>query len=233
MLIDTDEASTHRDFAVSTWRHMHLLVAAGGCSRNVVRHGLPGVMNMNQEYESLGAEILKWQDRRFQLIEISIGLVTAIIGLDLVMKPSTPEHWPLISSVLLAFLSSAGLLTWYAGRANSKLSAYLKVFHEAEELAPEALRWETRLQKLKEKGLDRYNVNHWITVIFIVLAGISVLLPYIASSLSTPTGWPLALLLIFAALFVGSAILVSAFSYPRESYEARWRQLQRGEQSHA
>src|SRR5947208_2340161 len=106
---------------------------------------------MSNEYETLRAEILKWQDRRFDLLKISIGLITGLLGLKLVVEyPSKGDIWPLVSSVLLLYLSGANLLTWYAGVANSKLAAYIKVFHESDVGSAPAYRWESRLQRLKD-----------------------------------------------------------------------------------
>jgi hypothetical protein len=46
------------------------------------------------------------------------------------LSDTTAPVWPLISAILLLYLSAANLLTWYAGVANTKLAMYIKVFHE-------------------------------------------------------------------------------------------------------
>jgi len=68
------------------------------------------------EYESLRAEILKWQDRRFDLLKLSISVVTGLLGLKLIFEKldapgSSSTLWPLISSILLLYLAGANLLT--------------------------------------------------------------------------------------------------------------------------
>src|SRR5262249_4637530 len=131
---------------------------------------------VSAEYESIRAEILKWQDRRFDLLKLSISVVTGLLGLKLILDAT--GSWPIISSLLLLYLAGANLLTWYAGIANSKLSAYVKVFHEGQESPSIPMGWETRLAKLKTKGLDPQNLNRWIAVVYAVLAIISVVLPY-------------------------------------------------------
>ena len=85
---------------------------------------------MNTEYESLRQEIHAWQNRRFIILTASITLVSAVLGLDAVQKTTVSVEWPLITSLLWFFLGSTTALTWYAGRANAKIAAYLIVFHE-------------------------------------------------------------------------------------------------------
>ena len=187
------------------------------------------------EYESLRAEILKWQDRRFDLLKLSISVVTGLLGLKLIFEKldapgSSSTLWPLISSILLLYLAGANLLTWYAGVANSKLSAYVRVFHEGQESTSIPMGWETRLAKLKTKGLDPQNLNWWITIVYAVLAIISVVLPYAATSFAPPGLW-LYGLAVSSAAFLATIILVVRFSYPREHFEACWRQLRDEERS--
>ncbi len=174
--------------------------------------------------------MLKWQDRRFDLLRISIGLITGLLGLKLVVEyPSKGDIWPLVSSVLLLYLSGANLLTWYAGVANSKLAAYIKVFHESDVGSTPAYRWESRLQRLKDKGLDPQNLNIWISVVYVALAVLSVAIPFATANYSTAAPGICTFFPVSALLFVASAILVILFSYPRARYEAHWREIQEEE----
>jgi hypothetical protein len=189
-------------------------------------------VEMSEEYQALRAEILKWQDRRFDLVKISISVVTSLLGLKLIVdKLETPDPngdlWPLISSILLLYLAAANLIAWYASVSNSILAAYIKVFHEEGEST--TLRWETRLQKLRGKGYSRHNMNHWIAVLQSVLAIICIVFPYAAASFASPSLWLLGLIVISSAAFLTSLILVVLFSYPREKYEKSWRELRDGE----
>jgi hypothetical protein len=189
---------------------------------------------MSDEYDTLRAEMLKWQDRRFDLLKISIGLVTALLGLKLVVEhPSKGEIWPLVSSVLLLYLSGANLLTWYAGVANSKLAAYIKVFHESDDGTVPGYRWENRLQRLKEKGLDPQNLNIWITVVYLALAVLSVAIPYATSGSSHSGPGIHSVLPVAGLLFIASAILVVCFSYPRKRYENHWDEIKKEEKGPA
>jgi hypothetical protein len=202
---------------------------------------------MSEEYESLRAEILKWQDRRFDLLKLSTTIVTSLLGLKLIFgAPASGTLWPLISSTLLLYLAAANLLTWYAGISNSILAAYIKVFHEKE---PTLFHWETRLDKLNKRQqhahrrlveikaqwrqkVNRWlaalnlNVNHGIAGLYFVLALVCILLPYATAKFQTPDRWWLwALLGTSATVFLATFILVVLFSYPRDYYERRWRQL--------
>lgn len=124
----------------------------------------------------------------------------------------------------------ANLLTWYAGVANSKLAAYIKVFHESEDDVAPAYRWEHRLQRLKERGLDPQNLNIWITVVYFALALLSVAIPYATAGYSHSGPGIRTFLPVSALLFIASAVLVVRFSYPRERYEAHWRKIQQEEE---
>jgi hypothetical protein len=180
---------------------------------------------MSEEYQALRAEILKWQDRRFDLIKISISVVTGLLGLKFIFdNPGVPGSsgtlWPLISSTLLLYLAAANLLIWYAGVSNSILAAYVKVFHEENEST--SVHWETRFSKLKK----RHNVNHWIAVLHSALAIICVVLPYAAArGFVPPSPWLLGLVAGSAAVFLATMLVVMFFSYPREHYETNWRKL--------
>lgn len=183
---------------------------------------------MSEEYEALRAEILKWQDRRFDVLKLSISVVTGLLGLKLIFDKlegpgSGGALWLLISSTLLLYLAAANLLIWYAGVSNSILAAYIKVFHE--EKASTSVHWETRLDKLKAKGQYRQNVNQWIAVLNTALAIICVVVPGAAASFELPSLWFLGLVAGSTAVFLATIVLVALFSCPRAHYETRWRSL--------
>jgi hypothetical protein len=193
---------------------------------------------MSVELQSLRAEMLKWQDRRFDLLKHSTGVVTGLLGFKLIAEQSgvvvsAASAWPLISAVLLLYLSAANLLTWYAGIANSKLASYIKVFHEDSHTENNAPRWESRLASLKRKGLDPQSLNLWITVVYFVLGLVSVALPLTSAGFATPDKLWLAILLISSVPFLATLVLVAWYSYPRQRYEAHWLQLKREEQENA
>jgi hypothetical protein len=182
--------------------------------------------------------MLKWQDRRFDLLKHSTSVVTGLLGFKLIAErsgiaESTASVWPLISAVLLLYLSAANLLTWYAGIANSKLAAYIKVFHKGSGDESDSPRWESRLAILKKKGLDPQSLNLWITVVYLVLGLVSIALPFASSGFATPyISWLIALL-VCSVPFVATLVPVAWFSYPRQRYEANWLQVQRDEQGNA
>jgi predicted membrane channel-forming protein YqfA (hemolysin III family) len=193
---------------------------------------------MNDEYKALRSEMLKWQDRRFDLLKISISVVTGLLGFKLIVEKfdassSSGALWPLISVVLLLYLAGANLLTWYAGVANSKIAAYVEVFHEAKESTPSSKRWEGRLRWLKSQGLDPHNLNRWITVVYVVLGVVSVVLPYAAADFARPSSWLFIALVISAVPFLITVVLVARYSYPRDDFLKHWRKLQEEENQSA
>jgi len=186
---------------------------------------------MNDEYKALRDEIIKWQDRRFDVLQFSISLVTALLGLKLVVdNPSINEVWPLISIVLLLYLCTANLLTWYAGDANARLAAYLQVFHETPAAAASGFRWETRLQKFTDnKKANKLNVNTYIAGIYGVLGSASVVIPGFPAEYSLSGNWISVFLPVLFILFLTTVVLLARSSYPREVYKTRWEDIQNGE----
>jgi len=184
-------------------------------------------MTTNEEYEGLKAEMLAWQGRRIELLQTSAALVTAIVGLDLLLQPTLAVNWALVSSVLLVFLACAGCLTWYAARGTSKAAAYIRIFHEVEQ--NRNLRWETRLGKLKDKGVDNQDINKWLALIYLALAVISILVPALPSSFAAPEPLTIAVLLICAGAEIGSLVLMYGYSYPRATYDAYWKVIKEEE----
>jgi hypothetical protein len=175
---------------------------------------------VNNEYESLRAEIKDWQDRRFTVLSGSVALVTVILGLKVVSESPLPGVWPWVSAVLLALLSSACLLTWYAGRANAKIAAYLIVFHETASPG-----WEARLAKLKNTRLDKLNLNRLMIVIYAGLGLLSVFLPALRHDQTRPNLLPL---VVSVLMFIGSLILLGQKS-PRDRYIHYWRNVKEHE----
>ena len=80
-----------------------------------------------EEYISLRKEILQWQARRFFLITTTATLVTGILGFGI---GNIEKMWFMISSSLLLFLACTTSLSWYAGKGNAKIGAYIAVFFE-------------------------------------------------------------------------------------------------------
>jgi hypothetical protein len=193
---------------------------------------------MSTDLESLRAEMLKWQDRRFDLLKHSTGVVTALLGFKLVAENSgatalSTSTWPLVSALLLLYLSASNTLTWYAGVANSKLAAYIKVFHEVSSTGEASPRWETRLSLLKRSGLDPQNLNRWITLVYLILGLVSVVLPFASAGFAYPDNVWLTVLLVCIVPFAITLTMVALYSYPREQFELDWKKLQQQERQDA
>jgi hypothetical protein len=105
------------------------------------------------------------------------------------------------------------------------------VFHEDQDSSSPSWRWERRLKALKDKGLDPHNLNLWITIIYLVLGIVSVALPYAASGFAASSCLWLLSLLVCAAPFLVTIVLVAWFSYPRERFETYWHQVKQEEQA--
>ena len=170
---------------------------------------------MKAEYESLRQEILLWQNRRFTVLTASITLVSAILGFDAVQKTEDLVDWPLITSLLWFFLGSTTALTWYAGRANSKIGAYLIVFHEKKD------GWETRLKELKKSRFDWFNLNRMVFLIYLGLGILSLFIPWTIHHSQMIANWHKILLFLTGAWFCFDLILLM-WGYPRQSYKEKW-----------
>ncbi len=184
---------------------------------------------MKEEYEAVRPEMLRWQDRRFDMLKLSITLVVGLLGLKLLTPGSLADVWPFVSSVLLLYLAAANLLTWYAGIANSKLAAYIVVYFEQAGLAEKSFAWESRLTALKKEKLDPYNLNICMSIIYVGLALVAGVVPYATSGFTPPTcaaGWAL---VVSAALFTVSGYLAAFKAYRRETYEGHWKTVKQKE----
>ena len=176
---------------------------------------------MSEEYNALRAEMLAWQNRRFMILTASVSLVTGILGIDGVTDAGSDLGWGLVSSLLWFFLGSAAALTWYAGRANAKIAAYFIVFHEVESEG-----WETRLKKLKADGLDRFNLNRMVLLIYVGLGVLSFLIPWSVRGYQCPSAWH-AVVLVVSGVWLGFSLWLLLLPLPRGLYEQKWRDLGR------
>jgi hypothetical protein len=186
---------------------------------------------MDAEYNSLRREMLRWQDRRFDLLKLSIGVVTGLLGFKLIAEKfqatdGSGALWPLISSVLLLYLSAALLLTWYAARANIELATYIAVFYDDDQRAGDRTHYETRLEMLKGTKGFRHNVNGWIALVYCVLGVVSIVLPCAASQFAPP-GARLYALVTCVILFLITAGLATFFSSPRDKFRRVWTEIKK------
>lgn len=183
---------------------------------------------MQDEYESLRAEVLQWQNRRFQLVGASITLVTGVLGLG---SNAMASGWSVISSLLLLVLTCAVFLSWYAGIANTKIAMYLMVFHE-QSGGPESQSsgWESRLYRLKnQRRKDPLALNDALVFIYFSLGAVSFFIPYAAAKdhLVMPVQCVLFVLMTLAFL---TALLVHwKYSNQRNRYLGYWRDVKRDE----
>lgn len=161
--------------------------------------------------------MLAWQNRRFTILATSITLVTGILGLYGIAQETSSIAWVLVSSLLWFFLGSCAALSWYAGRANAKIAAYIIVFHETESKG-----WETRLKDFNDKGLDWFSLNRMILSIYVGLGVLSFLVPSTIQDYQFVCDWKAWVLFGCGTWFVFSLFLL--MSRPdKQSYEKQWR----------
>ena len=189
---------------------------------------------MKTEYEILREEIIKWQDRRFELLKISITVVTGLLGFKLVTEhfssaASNNVVWPYISAVLLLFLAATNLLTWYCGLANVKIASYLRVFHEANEFTTGQMQWESRLKRFDMSYLsylDKKNLNFWLAIVYFVLGIISVIIPWAAAEFVLPEDGLSIILLAFSVCCFAMVLTILSqhvdWRKQREIFEKKW-----------
>ena len=184
---------------------------------------------MKFEYESLREEIKAWQERRFTVLAGSIVLVTGILGLKIVGESKPSESWPWASALLLVFLAAACALTWYARRANTKIAAYLIVFHESG--SDPLARWESQLDELKRSKSDRWDLNRLMIPIYVGLALLSVFAPML-SHREYHLVWADYITLGVAGTVFLVMLIPLGRSAPREHYIHLWTELkQRNEKA--
>ena len=171
---------------------------------------------MEAEYNALRNEMLAWQNRRFSTLATAITVTIGLLGLDGVLKGTPNISWPLVTALLWFFLGAVSLLTWYASRANSKLAAYISVFHEEQ-----ANGWESRLNKLKNKGLDRLTLNIMILSIYLGLGIISLIIPLEVRNYESVNHYEIFILTLAGLWFVVSQVLLTV-EPPREYYKTLW-----------
>ena len=172
---------------------------------------------LEAEYTSLRTEMLSWQNRRFSILATAITLTIGFLGLDGILKGESTVSWGVITSILWFFLGSVASLTWYASRANAKLAAYISVFHEDQEKG-----WENRLRQLKNKGLDRLDLNIMMLSIYLGLAFLSLVVPLTVRGFISPDTLDLLYLSFSGVWFIFCASLL-AVKPPRKIYIEEWK----------
>lgn len=185
---------------------------------------------MPDEYESLRAEILQWQNRRFQLVGASITLVTGVLGLGLDAN-AMASSGSVIASLLLLVLACAVFLSWYAGMANTKIAMYLMVFHEqAGGSEGQGSGWESRLYRLKNRRrTDPLALNNALVLIYFALGVISFIVPYAVAKGYSLMPAQSVLLVLMVLLFLAALLVHWKYSDQRNRYLGYWQEIQRDE----
>lgn len=171
-----------------------------------------------QEYGALRDEIMRWQERRFIVIGATIPLASAVAGI-IATKP-TACSWATASALLLAFLAASMCLLRQFARFNSVIGSYLEVFH--------ANPWERRMREFR-KGSSRYlELNTFIAVLFLLLAGLWTLILF-AICTKPPRILEIVTLCVVVLAYAYCNWLLAFRSYPRLASFKLWQQIQADE----
>jgi hypothetical protein len=108
----------------------------------------------NPSYDHLRREILVWQERRFTIVSGSISVLFAIFTYVV----AHPARWTWTAALSVEFLvvTSACMLSWYAGWGNTIAGAFIAAGSDN----PSQREWEAHLGILKKQR----RVNRWITM---------------------------------------------------------------------
>ncbi len=179
-------------------------------------------MSAEKEYERLGQEILKWQDRRFTVLSGTVTLVVGFVAYAL----QHPTSWAVREAVTLVFmlLALASAFSWYAGIGNSRVGAYLDVYHGSS--------WESVLRGLSGQGkwVSRremlFALNKLIALVYLVLAvGSWFLLSRRLIGRSIAPDW----LLGGATILLSLCLLAQFFDSPRAEYVERIQDIKKSD----
>jgi hypothetical protein len=193
-----------------------------------------------EEYQSVRAEILQWQQFRILLATASATIVTAGLTLGLANLEQFGNWWIAISAGLLIFLGGAEFLSWYAGIGNRKMGSYIYVFHEGE-----GVMWEHRHDALKKRArngeydkisafADLFSLNKILAVLYLVLGVIALVpLPIGIQQFAQQNEPPLGPIILTIVFGIGAALLwliplwLLYFRTSRADYPALWESIKK------
>lgn len=156
---------------------------------------------------------------------VCVAIFTGFLGLSKTFSSSIP--WPLISILLLLFVSVVCYLSAYCGIASKKIGAYIEVVIERNNAK---LNWETLnsgfAEKFKEvSGKKIGDLNKMLTNIYGVIGLISILFPpMIFKQTSFSNIWYLFLILT-VFLFVLSIFHLYRSQGKRKDYIKAWEKI--------
>ena len=177
----------------------------------------------DSEYQALRAEILGWQGHRITIATWTVVVVTAVLGWII----QAPHRWAWAdgSSILMATLASAAILTRFLGLNALRLGTYLEVFHERDD------GWESRNKKFRE-GRTWQNLNTGIAIIYTALGAVSIAVPILATD-RTPSAGSYVVFALAVCLAGGAIILLLVMPGERDQHVKRWEALRDEEQEQA
>jgi hypothetical protein len=170
-----------------------------------------------EEFKSLREEMLKWQERRFEVLKIALLTSSAIVT-GSIAKSDAWESSLAIAAVLFVLGISARLIRLFA-TFTAAGGSYLEVFFDSEWEKRNRLRLSMRYSNKELSSIPTLNQTFtW------VLFGIALVSAVVCYSLAKkPSLFSVFFVLVPAALF----FLVNAYylynkSYPRKELVDRW-----------
>jgi len=174
---------------------------------------------MNEEYAGLRNEILQWQAARFVILGLTVTIAVALTGVLISNEVDFEAQLNVISLVYFLVAFSC-LLSWYAGFSNTVIASYIIVFHETGREG-----WEKNLILFNNKFSEKFNLNFLISLIYLVISfSIGLLIWHENLDLIKPT-WQIGLHFISILFLIFSLIFMAFYSYPREKYIEKWKEI--------
>jgi len=163
-----------------------------------------------EEFKSLRDEMLKWQERRFEVLKIAILAASAIVTGALAQADKW--EWSIASACILLVLALSARMIWLFGTYVSAGGAYLEVFLDS--------RWERRnRQRLSTKPTPTLN-----STLALVHGAIGIISTFICVHFNRASSSLTLLFLWFPSLGVLSWGLyrLAYRSYPRSEFAKQW-----------
>jgi hypothetical protein len=168
-----------------------------------------------EEFKSLRDEMLKWQERRFEVLKISLLTSSAVVT-GAVAK-SDVWDWPVAVAAVFFILGISSRLIRTFSIYTATGGSYLEVFFRSE--------WESRNRKrvsdYTEPSAKIPTLNETLCIVHIGIGLSSLVICYL---LAGPSSWRTILfaLLPSSIFFFTNLVKLYKNSYPRESLVTSW-----------
>jgi hypothetical protein len=168
----------------------------------------------SDEFNALRDEILKWQEKRFEVLTAAcLGLGAAVGG---AVAQKQTWDWSLASSAVHVILALAAHMTCTCGYFTTMGGAYMEVFLNSQ--------WEARNRAFRKKT-SVPQLNRAIALIYFALAVTANIICYTLCARNPPSQLTI-LWAVTAIALVVSLIRLAFRSYPRDKLVNYWKEIQ-------